>query len=188
MRLTKIALPLALVLSAAACDRPAQPVEPAKAPVAPTARAFSYAATSDLSGYYLPTREVRVGKWGFSHVFVGQTFEFSAWSGTDAEATFAPVMLQFDDVTSPMVQTELGEARSISARVLPTHYTVSDDRIEFEGTSPELGRVRFDGRLDQGALATSRRNLGDEGVVLTGTLTAAGQTVRDVRLRWWMGD
>ena len=188
MRLARFALPLALVLSAVACDRPTPPADAAKPPAAPTARAFSYAATSDLSGYYLPTSEVRLGKWGFNHVFVGQAFEFSAWTGTDTEATFAPVMLQFDDVTSPMVQNELGEARSITARVLPTRYAVSDDRIEFEGTSAQLGQVRFDGRLDPGALATSRRNLGDEGVVVTGTLTAAGQTVHDVRLRWWMGD
>jgi len=60
--------------------------------------------------------------------------------------------------------------------------------VRFEGESPELGRVTFEGRLDQGALATARRNLGGDGVVLTGSLTAGGQTVRDVRLMWWMGD
>lgn len=184
MRLARIALPLALVLAAAACDRSSD------APAAPAASAFSYASASDLSGYYLPLGdgEVRVGKWSLNHVFVGQSAEFRAWAGADTGATFAPVMLQFDDATSPMTETELGETRSITARVLPTRYAVSDDRIEFEATSPELGAVRFEGRIDQGALATSRRNLGDEGVVVTGTLTAAGQTVRDVKLRWWMGD
>lgn len=177
------------LLLLAGCDRPADPADaPAAAAPEPSARAFSYAATSDLSGYYMPASEVRIGKWSFGHVFVGQAFEFEAWKGAETETTFAPVMLHFDDVTSPMVETELGEARSVTARVLPTRYTVSDDRIEFEGTSPELGAVKFDGRIDQGALATSRRNLGDEGVVVTGTLTAGGQTVRDLRLRWWMGD
>jgi len=185
MRLIRIALPLALVLAAAACDRPA---EPAGALAPPAARAFSYASTGDLSGYYMPMSEVRLGKWSFDHVFVGQAAEFRAWNGADTTATFAPVMLQFDDATSPMVQTELGEAHSVTARVLPTRYAVSDERIEFEGTSPELGRVAFEGRIDQGALATARRNLGDEGVVVTGTLTAGGQTMRNVRLRWWMGD
>ncbi|MDP3800756.1 hypothetical protein [Brevundimonas sp.] len=166
----------------ASCERSPEPAE------APAATAFSYASTGDLSGYYMPASDVRVGKWSLDHVFVGQAAEFRLWTGDDSSATFAPVMLQFDDVTSPMVQTELGEARSVTARVLPTRYAVSDDRLRFEGTSPELGRVSFEGRLDPGALATSRRNLGDEGVVLTGTLTAGGQTVRDVRLRWWMGD
>lgn len=184
MRLVRTAAAFALVLAAAACDRPA---EPADAP-APAATAFSHSATGDLSGYYMPLSDVRIGKWNLDHVFVGQAAEFRSWTGGDRNTTFAPVMLQFDDVTSPMVETELGEARSVTARVLPTRYAVSDDRVRFEGTSPELGRVSFDGRLDQGALATSRRNLGDEGVVLTGTLTAGGQTVRGVRLRWWMGD
>lgn len=184
MRIRTLAAVFA-VLAATACDRPA---EPAGAPAAPSARAFSYAATSDLSGFYLPSSEVRLGKWSFDHVFVGQSAEFREWTGADGAATFAPVMLQFKDETSPMVETELGETRSIAPRVLPTRYAISDDRIEFEGTSPELGAVRFEGRIDQGALATSRRNLGDEGVVVTGTLTAGGQTVRDLRLRWWMGD
>lgn len=185
MRLSRIALPLALVLGATACDRP---TEPADAPAAPTARAFSYASASDLSGFYLPSSEVRVGKWGLDHVFVGQAAEFREWTGVETETTFAPVMVEFSDATSPMVESELGESRSIKARVLPTSYAVSDDRIEFEGTSPATGAVRFEGRIDQGALATARRNLGDDGVVVTGTLTAAGQTVRDVKLRWWMGD
>ena len=167
-----------------ACDRPA---EPAGAPEAPSASAFSYAATSDLSGFYMPVSDVRIGKWSFGHVFIGQAADFQGFAGVDEE-TFAPVMLQFTDETSPMVETEMGESRSIAPRVEPPRYAVSDDRIEFEGTSPELGAVRFEGRMDQAALATSRRNLGNEGVVVTGTLTAAGQTVRDVRLRWWMGD
>ena len=178
---------VASLLALAACDRPDAPTDAPSAPPA-GATAFSYASTGDLSGYYMPASEVRLGKWSFDHIFVGQAAEFRAWTQGDRSATFAPVMLQFEDATSPMVQTELGETRSVSARVLPTRYAVSDERIEFEGTSAELGRVAFEGRLDPGALATSRRNLGDEGVVVTGTLTAGGETVRDVRLRWWMGD
>ncbi|MDI1326762.1 MAG: hypothetical protein PSV23_08160 [Brevundimonas sp.] len=186
MRIRTLAAVFA-VLAVTACDRPAEPAGAPAVP-APAASASSYAVTSDVSGYYMPASEVRIGKWAFDHIFVGQAFEFEAWKGADSGTTFAPVMLQFNDATSPMVETELGEARSVTARVLPTRYAVSDDRIEFEGTSTELGPVRFEGRINQGALATSRRNLGDEGVVVTGTLTAGGQTVRDLRLRWWMGD
>lgn len=164
------------------CDRSVAPAP------APAAGAFSHTATSDLSGYYMPVSEVRIGKWVFDHIFVGQAFEFEAWKGVESETTFAPVMIQFDAAASPMVQTEPAEPRRVTARVLPTRYDVAEDRLVFEGTSAEFGVVRFEGWIDQGALATSRRNLGDEGVVVTGTLTAAGQTARDVRLRWWMGD
>jgi len=174
----------ACLLVLAACDRPDAGGEPAPAP----APAFSHSISSDLSGYYLPANEVRIGKWSFDHVFVGQAQEFRAWEGGSRSGTFGPVMLQFDDVTSPMVQTEIGEARSITARVLPSTYSVTDDRVTFEGRSAELGVVRFEGALDAGALATARRNLGDEGVVVTGRLTVGDAPAQAVQLRWWAGD
>ena len=174
----------ALLLIVASCDRPDGEVE-APSAAAPT---FSHDMSADVSGYYLPASEVRVGKWSFDHVFVGQAQEFQAWEGGSRSRTFGPVMLQFDDVTSPMVQTEIGEARSVTVRVLPTAYSVSDTYINFQGRSPELGLVRFDGVLDPGALATSRRNLGDEGVVVSGSLKIGDAPAQDIQLRWWGGD
>jgi hypothetical protein len=173
-------------LAAAACDRTATPADaPANAPAS---AAFSHATTTDISGYYVPAEPVRIGKWSLDYVFLGQASEFDSWEGGSRSEPYGPVTLQFDDATSPMVETEVGEAHSITAGVLPTRYTVTDTAVTFEGQSPELGRVTFDGLLDPDALATARRNLGGDGVVLTGTLTAAGQTVGDVRLRWWIGD
>lgn len=186
MHIRKLAAAMAAGLALSSCDRPAGP-EPADAP-APAAAGFSHAMTSDLSGYYMPAGEFRVGKWRLDHVFVGQTADFQAWEGDARGETFGPVMLQFDDTTSPMTRTELGETPSVTARVLPTSYTVTDTAVRFEGRSPELGRVTFSGTLDSGALATARRNLGGDGVVMTGRLTAGGQTVDGVRLTWWMGD
>lgn len=175
----------ACLLILASCDRPAGDGDSSPAPSAP---AFSHGMSSDLSGYYMPLGEVRVGKWSLSHVFVGQTAEFQAWEAGGRNETFAPVMLQFDDATSPMVPTEIGEAHSITARVLPTRYSVTDTSLSFEGQSAELGAVSFEGALEPGALATSRRNLGDEGVVVTGALKVGNAPSRNVQLRWWAGD
>jgi hypothetical protein len=136
-------------LAVAACDRTAAPAG------APEPAAFSHATSVDISGYYMPVEPVRVGKWSLDHIFVGQAAEFESWEGGARGEPFGPVMIQFDDATSPMVQTELGEAHSVTARVLPTRYAVTDAAVRFEGESPELGRVTFDGVLDQGALATS---------------------------------
>ncbi|MDI6624965.1 MAG: hypothetical protein QME55_09565 [Brevundimonas sp.] len=172
---------LLAALGLASCER-------ASAPAEPPAAAFSHALTADISGYYMPAEPVRIGQWSLDHLFVGQASEFESWEGGSRSDTFAPVMIQFDDASSPMVATELGEAHSVTARVLPTRYEVTDASVMFEGRSPEQGRVTFDGRLDADALATSKRNLGGDGVVLTGTLTAGGRTVENVRLRWWMGD
>ena len=176
---------LALLLAIAACDRPNGATDAVEGPATSV---FSHSMGSDLSGYYMPMSEVRVGNWSFDHVFVGQTAEFQAWEAGERNGTFGPVMLQFDDVTSPMVPTEIGEARSVTVRVLPTAYSVTDTSVSFEGRVPELGVVRFEGVLDPGALATSRRNLGNEGVVVTGTLTIGNAPPRSVLLRWWGGD
>lgn len=174
------------LLALSGCDRPSESA--GKATPAPAAAAFSYDAANDLSGYYMPTAEVRVGKWSLHDVFVGQRTDFDDWRGGARTGTFAPVMIEFEDVTSAMVQTEIGEARAGQARVTPTRYSVTDSAVHFEGDSAELGRVAFEGRLDAGALATARRNLGDDGVVMTGTLVAGGQTVRNVSLHWFGGD
>ena len=184
MRIARIAS-LAILLAVAACDGPEGASGGSETPAAPS---FTHGMGSDLSGYYMPASEVRIGKWSFDHVFVGQTAEFQAWEAGGRNETFAPVMLQFDDVTSPMVATEIGEARSVTARVLPTASSVTDTAISFEGRSPELGEVSFEGALDPGALATSRRNLGNEGVVVTGTLKVGNAPARSVQLRWWAGD
>ena len=175
-----LAAGLVAALTLSSCDTGREP--------APPAPAFVSTAAGDLSGYYMPMDETRIGKWSFDHVFVGQAAEFDTWEAGQHGGTFAPVMLQFDDTTSPMVQTEIGEARSVTVRVLPTSYSVNDAEVRFEGRSPELGVVMFSGSLDQGALATARRNLGDEGVVLTGSLKVGSAPAQAVRLRWWMGD
>lgn len=175
----------ALVLTLAACERPSTPGE-ATGPAAPAA-AFSHAMEDDLSGFYLPVGEVRSGQWRLDHVFVGQAVDFAAWEAGRREGAFAPVMLEFVDDESPLVATELGEVRSGRVRVLPTAYGVTDEIVRVSGRAEGLGDVSFDGRLDPDALGVSRRNLGDEGVVLVGTLTVAGRAQR-VSLRWWAGD
>ena len=159
---------LLALLAVTACDRPSAPAdEPDR---------FSHALGEDISGYYRPVEPVRIGAWSLGHVFIGRTAAFETWEGGQPDAAFAPVMLEFEDA----------DERTI--RVLPTSYAVTPTRVRFEGRSPELGPVAFEGRLDPAALATARRNLGDEAAVLTGTLSVGGVTRPGVRLRWWMGD
>ena len=173
----------------AGCDRfmPGEKAETTE-PASSTPAAFASSLSGDLSGYYLPTQDVRVGKWKVRNMFVGQVSDFADWEAGRRMGTFAPVMIELEDETSPMTATELGEVRSGQIRVLPSRYQVTDDRVAFEGRADGVGEVRFDGRLDQEALATSRRNLGDEGAVLTGTLQIGGRSFGGVRLRWWAGD
>ena len=177
-----VAAALLTTLLLGACERMAAPSD-----AIPPA-SFSHATTADISGYYMPVEPVRIGRWRLDHIFVGQAPEFEAWEDGVRRDAFAPLMVQFADATSPTAATGPGQAHSVTARVLPTRYEVTDMTVSFEGQSPQLGKVSFTARLDPGALATAKRNLGGDGVVMTGALTAGGQTVRDVRLRWWMGD
>lgn len=178
------ALALALV---SGCDRPPGERDAGVAAQRPAAAEFVSVIDSDQSGYYLPVAEGDSDGWVFHHLFLGQKPEFEAWEAGRRGTTFAPVMIEFENTASPMVQTELGESRSGRDRVLPTRYRVTNRRVEFEGRSAGLGVVRFEGDLDPGALAESKRNLGSEDAVLTGTLTVGGRAQR-VSLRWWAGD
>ena len=157
------------------------------APAGPAGEAFAYSASEDLSGYYLPRDEVRLGRWRLDHIFMGQASDFDDWAAGRRQGAFAPLMLELVDPESPLVQTELGPVRSGRVRVLPDRFRVTDDRVVFGGQSPEVGEVTFEGQLDLDALAGARRALGDERAVLTGSLAADGRATT-VALRWWAGD
>ena len=164
----------------AACD---QPTKPESAPSA-AARAFAHDLPEDVSGYYIPTEDVRIDNWRLHHVFMGQVPDFIAWEGGERPAGFAPVMFEFEDMVGPPLEN--GNRRRL--RLIPAAYDVTEDRVRVQALSGGLGAVSFDGKLDQGALATARRNLGDEGVVLKGTLKVGNRTFNNVSMRWWAGD
>ncbi|RZJ41397.1 MAG: hypothetical protein EON87_16150 [Brevundimonas sp.] len=149
--------------------------------------AFTYDEPDDLSGFYLPTDEIEAGGYTLDHLFVGQPGEFQAWQAGTRSASFAPVMLEFQKpgATQPIGR---GDGPGSGIRVLPTRYSVEAGRVQFEGRAAGVGAVTFDGRLDKGALATAKRNLGgDEAPVVTGRLKVGGQTA-SVRLVWYGGD
>ncbi|WP_339871885.1 hypothetical protein [uncultured Brevundimonas sp.] len=160
-----------LLTAVAACDGS---IERSGKPA--TGPAFSHNISADQSGYYRPLTPVRSGDWTLSHLFMGQAADFTAWEQAERTAGLAPVMLEFETATG---------ART---RVLPSRYTVTGTLVRFAGRTADLGEVAFEGRLDADALATARRNLGDEGAVVSGTLKVGGRSISGVRLRWWAGD
>lgn len=172
----------ALLVSAVAlagCDlanAPSRPAEPGSGEAATSARSdFSHSLSEDISGYYRPTG-LASGDLALSQVFVGQTQDFEAWEAGRRTSGFAPVMMEF-------------AVANTTIRVLPDRYSVSDDRISMQGTAPGVGAVTLDARLDKGALATARRNLGgSEAAAMTGTVRVGRQTVSGVKFSWYGGD
>ena len=149
----------------------------ADAPASSNAGAFAYSGSEDISGYYRPSGMTGADDFELIQVFVGQAHDFEAWNKGERSATFAPVMMEFSVLGGQTL------------RVLPERYTVSDGRVSMQGTAPDVGEVSFDARLDKGALATARRNLGgSEDAAMTGTVRVGGQSFSGVKFSWYGGD
>lgn len=185
---------LGLGLVLLSCDRPTPPEAEPDALAARDApgplEGYSHTLMSDVSGFYMPLSAVSVGRWQLHHLFVGRAGEFVAFEGGERSETFAPLMFEFHDMSSPRMANEMGaEVPSISARVLPSAYLFDGEQVRFAGQHPELGPIRFEGTIDAGALAQSRRTLGgDRSAVLSGTLSVGSRTFEGQQFLWWAGD
>jgi len=162
----------------------------ATAPTQAPAPAFSYAAGTDLYGYYMPTTELRFGNLRLSNLAIGQPADFAAWEKGARSQTFAPVMLQFEDMSTPERTNELGQTYHDGFRVLPATYTIDGAQVRFTGEHPRLGHVVFTGRLDAAARAGSQAlgPSGDQKPVLKGALSIGALTVDPVEFSWFGGD
>lgn len=182
---------LSAVAAVTGCeDRSSRPVERATetGPGSAAPVQFRFELTDDVSGYYMPVADYRVGNWVLRSIFIGQVADFADWEAGRRSATFAPVMLEFEDVTSPVMTSESGEGHAGQIRVLPSRYMISEDAVIFEGQDQVLGRITLAARLDLDGLATSRRNLGSDEPVLEGRLGLDGRNIETAGFRWWAGD
>jgi len=110
---------------------------------------FSHLQDENLFGYYMPTQEVQIGDLRLDHIHIGSEVEFVAWEQGERMETYAPVMLQFSDTSSPLVTNELGqETHARQVRILPSAYKLGAGNLQFVGASPDIGAVELDGRLD----------------------------------------
>lgn len=203
MRYRTLALAAAvLAVTAAGCNRkPAEPaqtpaVEAQPIPAAPppepalhVAEGFRHQAGLDASGYYLSPTPFQVGDYRFAHMAIGAPSDFQTWEKGDHSSTFGPILLQFDDMSSPVVPNELGgEGRSVTVRVLPDAYSFDAGKLTFRGKDPKLGQVVFIGTFDQAALAQARSDGSSQAAVLSGDLKIGEQPVRKVSFSYWVGD
>ena len=153
------------LLSLAACER-----HDAATPTSTPEATFQHRLSGDISGDYRPPVEASIQP--VASLFIGQDEPFAAWEGGSR--------------ASPPLTLSLAAPQGV-IRVLPSAYVVTDDRIQMRGSVPGLGPVELSGRIDQGALATARRNLGDQTPVVTGTISVNGLRT-PFTLSWWGGD
>ncbi|WBT05312.1 hypothetical protein PFY01_11305 [Brevundimonas vesicularis] len=162
MRYSWVIVAVIAVLSLAACER-----RDATTPTSTPEATFQHRLGGDISGDYRPTGAGSMQP--VASLFIGQDEAFAAWEGGSRASP--PLILS---LTGPQ-----GEVR-----VLPDAYVVTDDRIQMSGSAPGVGPVELSARIDQGALATARRNLGDQTAVVTGTVSVNGRRTSFTLSRW----
>ncbi|MFN7128750.1 MAG: hypothetical protein ACK4OJ_06755 [Brevundimonas sp.] len=154
----------------AGCERrEARPEAPASAPKREAD--FRHRLEGDISGDYRPVAEA--GEvWRVESLFIGQASAFEAWEAGRREA-------------SPLILTLVGPDGAV--RFTPRAYALTDERLTLVAVAPGGREARLEARIDPGALATARRNLGDLTPVVSGTVTVEGVRL-PVNLGWWNGD
>jgi hypothetical protein len=175
-----VGLLAALLLSVVASTSPAGQSQP-----------FVYDSKVDLFGYYMPTADVKVGKFKLNNLALGGKDEFKKYLAGNRMATYAPVMLEFDDVTSPQKTNEMGQPYYANApRVLPTSFRVAGASVTFAGHDKQVGDVVFNGTLAPymlDAKVKQEQRAAMSAAALTGDLAVNGKTQK-VMFTWFGGD
>ena len=167
---------------------PAPSTAPAATPPAPVT--FSHDPALDSFGYYFTDTAVQSGALKLTSLNIGQASDFAAWEAGKRPATYAPIFLEFEDVTSPTAENELGQIyHTVSLRVMPTAYRVDDQEVSFHGVDRNLGQVTFTGAFDLEALkAAKAAGPGEPQRVLKGDLQVGDQQFRNISFKYFGGE
>lgn len=204
MRFAIIALTVGAVAFTTACNRKTDKAEtppPATAEASPPAApavanppvevpaGFRHEAAFDASGYYMTPQPVQIGNYRLTHLGIGAPSDFQQWEKGERASVFGPILVQFDDVTSPTQSNEMGgEAHTVSVRVLPQAYSLSAGKVTFRGADPKLGEVLFSGNFDPAALTQARNDGSSQSPVLRGLLKVGDAPTRPVAMVYFVGD
>jgi hypothetical protein len=203
MRPAIIALTVGVAAVTAACNRKADKAEaplpavaeapaPAAAPETPTVEVpagYRHEAAFDASGFYLTPQPIQIGDYRLTHLGIGAPSDFQQWEKGERASVFGPILLQFDDVTSPVQTNEMGgEAHAVSVRVLPQAYSLTTGKVTFRGADPKLGEVLFSGQFDPAALAQARNEGSSQDPVLRGMLKVGDAPARPVAMVYFVGE
>ncbi|WP_425998775.1 hypothetical protein [Caulobacter sp. DWR1-3-2b1] len=190
-------LPFLLV----ACDtRPAADA-PAQTPAAtatattpaadPAVADFQHDPALDAFGYYFTQNPVQVGNWKLTSVNMGMTSDFASWEEGKRPSNYGPFFLEFEDVTSPTTENELGQIHhTVSFRLQADTYRVTPREVMFRSKDPRIGEVIFSGMFDVAALKAAKAAgpPGPPKIVLTGGLQIGAERIRNISFIYYAGD
>ncbi len=180
-------LPAALLLAAASFT-----TVDANGMSKPTKGAFVYEERVDLFGYYMPSKDIRIGKYKLRDIAVGGRDDFKKFLGGDRVPNYAPMMIEFEDVTSEQRTNEMGQAYYVnSPRVLPIAFRFDGTNVDFDGEHKQIGHVSFTGSLAPYMFMTDgKREMRalQKRPALTGDLVVGEKTFKGVSFTWFGGD
>lgn len=173
----------------AAAEAPPAPAPPAAGPTVEVSPGYRHEATLDASGFYLTPQPTQIGNYRLTHLGIGAPSDFQQWEKGERASVFGPILLQFDDVTSPVQTNEMGgESHTVSLRVLPQAYSLTAGKVTFKGADPMVGEVLFSGQFDPAALAQARNEGSSQGPVLRGLLKVGDAPARPVAMVYFVGE
>lgn len=146
-----------------------------------------FAAETELFGYYLPDADVGVGDIRLDHIAVGMDWEFEEFFAGQPE-TYQPLVMAFDDVSSPTGVGELGNTYyEVSYAVFPQNFLITDEALTFSGTHEVIGDYSFEGIFNAAQVEAFHEGLPAQNA-LTGTLRIGDEVFENVSFQGWMGD
>ena len=181
-----------------ACDdkpvaKPPEPPPAAAAPVAPdpSAANFQHDPALNVFGYYFTETPVQAGNWKLKSVNMGMPSDFASWEEGKRPSNYGPFFLEFEDVTSPTSENELGQVyHTVSFRLQADSYRVDTQEVVFRSKDPRVGEVIFSGMFDVAALKTAKAAGpgGEVKTVLTGGLQIGAERIRNISFIYFAGD
>jgi hypothetical protein len=179
--------------SAAPAEKPvaAAPATTPEAPAAPAPSAFQHDPKLDVFGYYLTDTVVKSSSWQLKSINMGSPSDFASWEEGKHPSNFGPFFMEFEDVSSPTAENELGQVyHTVSFRLMPDSYKVGAGQVTFHATDPRVGEVLFSGGFNLAALKAVKA--GGPGVeattVLTGGLQVGAERIRNISFFYFAGD
>ncbi|PHY13550.1 hypothetical protein CSW58_04910 [Caulobacter sp. B11] len=190
-----------LTFLVAACDNKPTAEAPARPPAAtapvaapspdPAVAGFQHDPALDVFGYYFAQPPAQVGNWRLKSLNMGSPSDFAAWEDGKRPSNFGPFFLEFQDVTSPTAENELGQTyHTVSFRLLADSYRVDTREVAFRSADPRIGEVAFLGQFDVDALKAAKAGGpgGEARAVLTGGLRIGAEPVRKISFVYFAGD
>lgn len=149
---------------------------------------YTWAASFDPSGFFLPNSVISSGGWTIDHLFIPIDWEFAGWHIGGGAKDHLPIWLEIRPVDASTGTNELGGTSYEGAvRVRPDAFGLTDDGFTFYAAQSPAGAILISGRIDPQYLHTGDLPH-DSAPALVGGLEMAGERQGDVSFMHWLGD